>query len=178
MSMINSMAVIGGTVIGTGFSFLNKKIEEKIGGPICAPLDKVIPFKVQEILWRGSTTANAPAKALHSKMIHEYNFQSTTFSNIFAPVLEEAIYRLGIQGGITFALNTIGLPEPVSTSIAIFVSSVMFGLGHNMYTDSSQFSHTTLMGVLFGVLQSQAGFSEAIAVHSFSNVIINWEAKK
>jgi len=104
---------------------------------------------------------------------------------IFAPILEEAIFRLGIQTclrslfAMTLPSSIVFLPFGVTLSSAavgaILVSSVVFGAAHLSNDHDSVGTQAILAfsgGLIRGCLMETNGFLAACAAHIINNSVI------
>ncbi len=155
-----------GVIAGKTCIWLSKKVEKKTGSNLGSFLNK-IPFSVQDRLIDCASLLKMPLGWLYGKTAEFVGDE--VFSDAIAPVLEEAIFRLGLQGGISYALLSMGFNPTVADAVSISSASLLFGMCHDSYLPSSQFNQTMIVGTVFGVLQSYAGYPTAVIAHSMYN---------
>jgi hypothetical protein len=93
-------------------------------------------------------------------------------TELVAPVLEEVIYRAGIQEGVGLALTRFGVPTLAANSIAALISATLFASGHNVDPASGQFRQTLISGIVFGVVMHISGLPAAVMSHAVNNFSI------
>lgn len=160
---------IGGVIAIKTSMWLAKKVEETTGSSLGTLLGRIPPSLLQ-------TSSNC--KDLISKPIKWINRRAISLigprasATLVAPINEEVFYRLVLQGGIVFALTTIGIPPLLATTIAIWVQAFQFGLGHTPRVASERFSSSMLAGVVLGLIREYIGFPEAVLTHAVYNLLI------
>ena len=105
------------------------------------------------------------------------------FSGVIVPVVEEVIFRAGIQAYLTEAfkgyisassVTVLGIALPGSTA-AIAVASVIFGAAHafNPHEGAGfQAVLATVIGGYFGVVYHQLGLGASCLAHIFHNTML------
>ena len=95
-----------------------------------------------------------------------------------AGVWEEAVFRLGLLGGLAFAgERLLGLRRLVAVAIAFVVSSLVFSAVHHIgaYGDPLHlgvFTFRALAGICFGLLFWFRGFAVAVYTHALYDIYV------
>ena len=130
--------------------------------------DKIVPTQVKNFSEKCALKLGYPVIWLQTTLL-EHGCDKIAFSkwfaNVIGPTIEEAVFRLGLQKGVAFALTSIGINPTLATIISMSCQSFMFGQAHSPDLDSDQFSSTMLSGLIFGALQAYGGFHEAALAH-------------
>jgi len=156
-----------GVISSRGSNWVAKKIHDNTGLHLGLILDK-IPLSIQRQMFHCSEAVTKPIKWIFRSALTIIN--QKVLSEVLAPVVEESIYRFGIQNGIAFSLKTLGCNNELSSSVGIFCASLMFGFAHNCDLSHPQFIETMIPGIIFGIIQEYGGFPEAVLTHSFHNL--------
>lgn len=90
------------------------------------------------------------------------------FTSILTPIIEETIYRYGVQEGTKKGLKAIGIPENQATFVSMALSSYLFALSHDKGYEL-RFSVTAICGMTFGLLRENYGLPAAIVAHKIYN---------
>ncbi|MEI8125298.1 MAG: CPBP family intramembrane glutamic endopeptidase [Parachlamydiaceae bacterium] len=161
-------AVLGtGAFLGVSANWLGRTIVNLTGLP-----DRISNGRFLTLLFRTSELIATPIRLAHSVTVGAHRLPEGLFSNILAPILEEAVYRLGVQGGVKLALTTIGFPSEHAEIVANLAASVLFGVAHSSAFDK-EFATATICGFAFGHIQEHYGFPEAVVAHAFNNIVID-----
>lgn len=156
-----------GAFLGVSANWLGRTFVNLTGLP-----DRISNGHFLALLFKTSELIVTPIKQAHAVTVGAHRIPERLFSNILAPILEEAVYRLGVQGGIKLALTTIGFPSVHAEIVANLTASVLFGLGHSSAL-GDEFATTTICGFVFGHIQEHYGFPEAVVAHAFNNIVID-----
>lgn len=170
-SIINSGSVAFGTgaILGASSTWLGRKFVEITD--LTNQMDRLPRVAVRSLIDLARTLAK-PVVQIHAFSVNTCGISENMFSYILAPILEEAIYRYGLQEGIKLSLTTIGFPTSIAQAAGISVASVMFGTAHD-YGFGGQFATLTICGTIFGVIKESYGFPEAVVAHAFHNIVID-----
>lgn len=173
----SALHIAGGVIAARTLPVIAKKVSDYIGvNGIGGVLDKVLPTQVKDLSNRCATLLSSPVIWLQTKLLeHGYDRVafSSWFANVIGPTIEEAVFRLGVQGGITYALTQMGFNPDVAAALSITCASVLFGQSHSPDLNSEQFNATMLGGVVFGVLQNYGNFFEATVAHVLFDSTLN-----
>ena len=137
--------------------------------------DKIVPTQVKNFSEKCALKLGYPVIWLQTKLLeHGYNRVafSKLFANVIGPTIEEAVFRFGLQKGIEYALTSIGINKTLAMTISITCQSFMFGQAHTPDLNGDLFSSTMISGIIFGALQSYAGFHEATLAHVIFDSIL------
>lgn len=145
-------------------------MQEKTGFHLGLFLDKVIPLSVQEQISNISQLCMKPAVWMNQQLSER--FKARTRSIFFAPIIEEAVYRLGLQEGIAFAFTQIGFTSETSSSVSILCSSLLFSMGHADDLRTIAFTNVMLIGIIYGYIQDCGSFPEAVLTHILYNKLL------
>lgn len=100
------------------------------------------------------------------------DFLEGFLSGIVAPVTEELLYRGCLQIGCKEELMRGGVPYLQATTIAISVSSLLFGLAHEKSLNTERFTITLVLGVYLSIVRENKPLSNCIAAHALYNSFI------
>jgi hypothetical protein len=96
---------------------------------------------------------------------------------IGAGIYEEALFRLGLFGGLALLLRGVRIPWPVAVLLAAGAASAAFAAAHHigpygepMRTD--YFVFRTIAGLYFTVLFVARGFGIAVGAHAGYDVLV------
>lgn len=129
-------------------------------------LSKITPTCVQNFLTQGPLH-QALAKA-NVKMFELFGSMKLA-STIGVPVLEEAIFRFGLQQGLTYCLIAAGVEPTIAKATSIFLSSVVFAMSHDAAMDSQKCTGLALKGAAFGATYEASGYLAAVVAHALNN---------
>lgn len=178
---------LGYAVAGIVCNYVLRAIDATIGTTyrsgndslIGALFRKIVPASVKEASKTCASLCSRPIKAILYKFIDMgYNPDSNPFGPLWsiacAPVIEEAIFRLGLQGGIAYALNQIcGFNPSLSNSISIACASFVFAHAHEAELSSSAFVSRMIAGIAFGASYAGENLQTAVVAHSAYNVAMH-----
>ncbi len=163
-------AIIGpGALTGLGSEWLARKFSH------ITRQDSVVnrvPISIMRNIYNVSRFISRPVVKAHQFTVNRLGVSERIFSNLIAPVMEEAVYRLGMQEGIKFALMQMGFPSSLAETVSISSSAVLFAVSHDSNL-SVEFTATVISGAVFGIIQENFGFPEAVATHMLNNVTID-----
>ncbi|MDN3508527.1 MAG: CPBP family intramembrane metalloprotease [Candidatus Neptunochlamydia sp.] len=152
--------------------FLSRKIVDLTGYAAGRPLN-VLPLNIQRKIWEVASKISRIANILHTPLVNA-GVSERAYSIFVAPVLEETVYRLILQGGSSKALQAAGLDAKLAKVIAIGVTTILFEMAHYPDVRSQQFSNIALQSLAFSITQELRGISDAIIAHGVNNGIINY----
>jgi hypothetical protein len=137
-----------------------------------------LPDSVTDGYVRLTQTVGAPQREITLAVMQEqlppqfYWINDQFVTELIAPVLEEVIYRVGIQEGMGLALTRFGVPAGAATSIAALISATLFAGAHNLDPSSPEFRQTLISGIAFGVMMHVNGLPAAVMTHAMNNFSI------
>jgi len=153
----------------------SRKNEERSGGNVGYVLDKCMPTMVRQG-FEGATNfvqdwvVVPTGRFVIRKVPQQYQ---EIFSDIIAsPVIEECVYRFGIQGSLSLLLQAANVPPPLAKCISISVASLMFGMSHSPNIKDDRFVSTLISGVIYGVMREYGGITDPLMTHVASNMIV------
>ena len=120
----------------------------KIGNPL-SYLNKITPQFVSDFLTQG------PIHQLVNKgniAIFLLCRSMKLGSSTGVPILEEFVFRYGIQQGLTLGLTYLGVDSTTAKVISVGLSSLVFATSHGHSMDSEQCLDLFLKGAIFGRL--------------------------
>lgn len=91
---------------------------------------------------------------------------------IYAPVLEEIIYRGIAQTGVSACLEMFRIDPLLSKIISIFCATVMFGMAHEPKIAQIYFTRSAVAGFVMGVTKEIYGLPTSIVAHMLHNCSI------
>lgn len=92
---------------------------------------------------------------------------------VLAPLMEEIIFRGGVQMLGEMGLISLGVPYPLAKTICIVAANTMFTAAHledHTQFNTREFSSTFVGGLIDGIICSEFGLASSIASHMFNNL--------
>jgi hypothetical protein len=175
--------------LGIGCNYALRAIDAKIGTTyrsgsdslIGALFHKIVPTSVQETSKSCASLCSRPVRAILYKLVDmryigypDSKPFELLWSNACAPIIEEAIFRLGLQGGIAHVLTQIcGFNPSLANSISIACASFVFAHAHEPEVSNPSFVSIMVASIAFGVAYAGKNLQTAILAHAAYNVVIN-----
>lgn len=166
------VASAGAVTLGT---WAIQKVEEKQNRYIADAMEKLITIVPTSVV-RGYVSLEVQLKRPQQLVSREFanrrelswvneNFITQTIS----PLLEEFIFRFGIQECCTYVLKKLGIPDVISAALAGTVSAVLFAGAHTPDPAQPQYRQVLTAGIGFAVMMYAHGFPGAVVSHAFYN---------
>lgn len=174
-----ALSIIGASVLGAvasrGATWIFQRIDDRyhvhIADLFGAVMDRA-PAYVQRFYARTMMQLRQGLATLNGLGLYLVN--QRRISTVIAPIVEEVIYRMGMQGGVSAILERLGVPSPVATTLSVSLTSIVFAGSHDMNPSSRHFRHTLVSGIIFGVTMYYFGPLSAMGAHSLNNVLIDY----
>jgi|GEM_PF-7026152 len=90
-------------------------------------------------------------------------------STIGAPIVEEVVFRSGIQQGLTLCFS-YGMPREAAAAASIFLTNILFSMAHGRELESTEGTELWLKGAAYSLAYIQGGLLSAIAAHAINNI--------
>lgn len=171
---------LAGALVSRGTTWLTEEIDQRYHVHLADAYDWLLnqaPQNVTQGYFRLTRTVGAPQRAVSTTVRNRHNqgpqillwVNEDTVSELIAPVLEEGIFRLGIQSGIGIALMRFGVPSPIAHSFSGLIAASLFAGAHNPDPNDRHFRQTLISGITFGLMMHYRGYPAAVMTHSFHN---------
>ncbi|MCX2723270.1 type II CAAX prenyl endopeptidase Rce1 family protein [Roseibium salinum] len=171
---------LAGAVVSRGATWLTEEIDQRYHRHLADAYDWLLdqaPQNVTQGYLRMTRTVGAPQREISTAVRNRGHqgpqillwVNEDTVTELIAPVLEEGIFRLGIQSGIGIALTRFGVPSPLAHSLSGAIATTLFAGAHNPDPRDPQFRQTLISGIAFGLMMHFRGYPAAVMTHSFHN---------
>lgn len=170
-----ALAALGGVVLSRGASWITQQMDARYNVHVADLLDGAlnhVPRSVSSGYFNTVRTLATPQRQMTSSVLNNPQLHWINDNYIYeliAPVLEEGIYRLGIQQGMAFALVRFGVPSAAAHVFSNLIAAHLFAGGHNPDPTSPEFRNNVVAGIAFGVMMSASGAPAAVLTHSLHN---------
>jgi hypothetical protein len=181
----NQTAVaLGGAVASRAGTWLTSEIDSQLHVHLADVHDwllEQLPASVSQGYVRLTEAVGAPQRAITQVVMQRqlppqfFWINDEYVTELVAPVLEEFIYRVGIQEGMGLALTRFGVPTGAANSIAALISATLFAGAHNLDPRSGAFRQTLISGIAFGVMMHVNGLPAAVMTHALNNFSIRMQ---
>lgn len=176
-----TVAGLAGAVVIRGATWLTKKIDAKYNVHIADVVDKLLdvaPRRVTRAYAAAATTLKKPSvMAARARQTTPGMFllNESLATELIAPILEESIYRLGIQEGLARGLMLVRVPPGVAHVLAGLIAEPLFAAGHNLDPRHPEYRETLIAGIGFGLMMYMYGLPGAVVAHAANNAYIRLE---
>ncbi|SAL88762.1 CAAX amino terminal protease self-immunity [Caballeronia choica] len=176
-----TMAGIVGAVAIRGATWLTKKVKEDYNVHIADAIDKlldVVPNSVAIGYMNASLTIGSPQRQVSTKIANTPQLSwvnDSLATELVSPLLEESIFRIGVQEGLALGLMAVGVPRPAASLLSGAISVSLFAGAHNVDPRSKQYRDTLVSGIGFGVMMYLHGLPGAVVAHSANNAGVRLE---
>ncbi len=89
-------------------------------------------------------------------------------SIIGAPIVEEVVFRTGIQQLLTYCLSC-GTPLEAAEITSVFLSNIMFSMAHGRELESIEGTELWLKGTAYSLAYNLGGLGSSIIAHALNN---------
>jgi Type II CAAX prenyl endopeptidase Rce1-like len=171
----------GGAVASRALTWLTSEIDSRLHVHLADVHDWLLgqlPESVSQGYVRLAQAVGAPQRAITQGVMQGqlppqfFWINDEYVTELIAPVVEEIIYRAGLQEGMGLALTRFGVPTGAAISIAGPISATLFAGAHNLDPASPQFRQTLISGITFGVMMHVIGLPAAVMTHALNNFSI------
>lgn len=175
-----AVGVASGVAI-RGATWLTKKVKEEHQVHLADGLSKLLDVAPQSVI-RGYLNASSalasPQKKVSTQIatnprLHWVNDSLAT--ELVSPMLEEGIFRAGLQQGLATGLTALGVPQIAASVLALGIASSLFAAGHNANPDDPQHRDTLISGIGFGLMMYMHGMPAAVVAHAANNAGVRLE---
>lgn len=167
---VYSPGVIG--TLGAIGAKAGEEISKRIGpfNPLKI-VDRMIPDCIKNKIKEGTLNQSLQwCNTKVAKLLNSYQKSSV----IGAPLLEETVFRAGIQTLLTILLITSGIDIVKASATSIALTSTVFALAHKKDLDSIAGTDLWLKSVAFGIAHTQGGWLAAVVAHMINNIRQNY----
>lgn len=170
-----------GAVAIRGATWLTKKIDAEHHVHIADGIDYLIdrvPSSVALGYMNASLAIGGPQRSVSTAIenmpqLHWVNESLAT--ELISPLLEEAIFRGGVQEGLAQSLTVFGVPRSAADLLAVAISASLFAGAHDVNPRSRHYRDTLVSGIGFGLMMYLHGLPAAVVAHSANNVGVRLE---
>lgn len=172
---------VAGAVAIRGTTWLTKKVDEEHHVHIADVMDKVIdmvPSSVAVGYMDLSLAIGRPQRSVSTAIENtpQLNWVNDSLATeLVSPLLEETIFRVGVQEGLSLGLTAVGIPRPAAGFLAGAISASLFAGAHNVDPGSRQYRDTLVSGIGFGLMMYLHGLPAAVVAHSANNAGVRLE---
>jgi membrane protease YdiL (CAAX protease family) len=175
---------LGGAVASRAGTWLTREIDARYQVHLANAHDWLLnqlPASVGTGYFRLTQALAAPQRAISGAVAAQalppqlFWINDYYVRELIAPVVEEVMFRAGIQGGLGLALARFGVPAGAADSIATLIAATLFAGAHNPDPREQQFRQTLIAGIAYGVMMYVYGLPAAVMTHAFYNFSIRME---
>lgn len=197
MDSISSIAsTVGIGLVGAAVSrtsmWVSNSFESATGRHVGQATDYIMPECVKKAFSIAGKSFNYPLNALSKQLQYVYIYKpyeedridmkelgkrgpqlDKFLKIILAPIMEEIIFRGGVQKLGEMGLVSLGIPSPLAKVICIVAANTMFTAAHledDTQFNTREFSSVFVGGMTDGIICSEYGLTSSIASHLFSNL--------
>lgn len=170
-----------GAVAIRGATWLTKKIDEEHHIHIADAIDKLldaVPNSVARGYMNASIMSGRPQREVSTAIANSSRLNwvnDSLATELVSPVLEEAIYRVGLQEGVVLGLTAVGVPKPAALVLAGIIAVALFAGAHNVDPRSRTYRDILISGIGFGLMMHLHGLPAAVVAHAANNVGVRLE---
>jgi hypothetical protein len=176
-----TIAGLTGAVAIRGATWLTKKVDDDYHVHIADAVDKlleVLPTSVTSGYVKASQALSNPQRSVSTAIANRPRLQwvnDSLATELVSPLLEEGIFRVGLQQGLALGLTAVGVPETAAAFLSVGISSALFAGGHNLDPRSTTYRDTFVSGIGFGLMMYLYGLPAAVVSHAANNVSVRLE---
>jgi membrane protease YdiL (CAAX protease family) len=184
-----TVAGVFGAAAIRGATWLTKKVEDEYQVSIGRGIKRLLaemPNFVSVGYEFASETLGSPMSIVYRKVYSEIALNprlswvneslfTQLFTQLLAPLLEESIFRVGVQEGLAQGLMAVDVPRPVANFLSGVISASLFARAHNPDLTHAQYRDTLVSGIGFGVMMYVHGLPAAVVAHSANNAAVRLE---
>ncbi|MCD9030192.1 CPBP family intramembrane metalloprotease [Luteimonas sp. Y-2-2-4F] len=174
-------AGLAGAVAIRGATWLTRKVDEEYRVHVAdgvSTLLEMAPRSVAAGYMRASQMSGRPQAAISTAIDNTPRLRwvnESLASELLSPLLEEAIFRAGIQEGLVLGLTAVGIPRPAARFLSGALSASFFAGAHNGDPDSRQYRDLLVAGIGFGLMMHLHGLPAAVVAHAATNAGLRFE---
>lgn len=199
-SISNAISTVGIGLVGGAVSrtsmWISDSFESVTGRHVGQLTDYIMPECVKKAFLMAGKCFNYPSKALSEQVQYVYMYKpyeedrislgelskrgvqlDPLLKGVLAPLMEEVIFRGGVQKLGEMGLISLGVPYPLAKTICIVAANTMFASAHledHTQFNTREFSFTFVGGLVDGIICSEFGLTNSIASHMFSNLSMHY----
>jgi hypothetical protein len=170
-----TVAGLAGAVAIRGATWLTKKVDDRHQVHIADVVDKFLDVAPRSVTMGyvnatrmiGGPQRNVSTAIANTPQLTWVNESLAT--ELISPVLEESIFRVGIQEGLALGLVAVGVPRSAASFLSGTIAVSLFAGAHNVDPRSRQYRDTLISGIGFGIMMYMHGLPGAIVAHSANN---------
>ncbi len=174
-----TLGAIGSGIYTVGKIAIVGAFGAKAGEIVSKKIEAINPFKIISKL-----TPQCVKDSLKSGLLHQtlglcnekvaLFFKSQQLGSVIgAPIIEEAVFRAGIQTLITSSLSYT-MDAGSAELMSILLTNIMFSMAHGKDIDSLAGTDLWFKGAAFSAAYSSGGYLAAVAAHMINNIRQNY----
>jgi hypothetical protein len=176
-----TVAGMAGAVAIRGATWLTKKVDDRRRVHIADVIDKLLDVAPRSITMgyvNATRMIGGPQRSVSTKIANAPQLtwvNESLATELVSPLLEESIFRVGIQEGLALGLMAVGIPRSAASFLSGAISVSLFAGAHNVDPRSRQYRDTLVSGIGFGVMMYLHGLPGAVVAHSANNAGVRLE---
>lgn len=176
-----TMQGVGGAVAIRGATWLTKKVDEKYKVHVADLFDRflmALPTSVTSGYVHASLALAKPQAAVSTARANNPQLlwvNESIATELMSPMLEETIYRVGLQEGLALGLKAVGVPVSAAAFLSVAIASSLFAAGHNLDQRHAVHREILISGIGFGLMMYVYGLPAAVVAHAANNAGVRLE---
>ena len=176
-----TVAGMAGAVAIRGATWLTKKVDDRRHVHIADVIDKLLDVAPRSLTMgyvNATRMIGGPQRSVSTKIANTPQLtwvNESLATELVSPLLEESIFRVGIQEGLALGLMAVGVPRSAASFLSGAISVSLFAGAHNVDPRSRQYRDTLVSGIGFGVMMYLHGLPGAVVAHSANNAGVRLE---
>jgi hypothetical protein len=176
-----TVAGMAGAVAIRGATWLTKAVDDRCRVHVADVIDKfldVAPRSVTMGYLNATRVIGGPQRSVSTSIATNPQLtwvNESLATELVSPLLEESIFRVGLQEGLALGLIAAGIPRSAASFLSGAIAASLFAGAHNVDPRSRQYRDTLVSGIGFGIMMYLHGLPGAVVAHSANNAGVRLE---
>lgn len=169
-------AGVVGAVAIRGATWLTKKVDENHHVHLADAVGKLLDVSPNPIVmgfYHTTRIVGFPQRTVSTAIDNVPTLSwvnESLATELVSPLLEEAIFRVGLQEGLALGLTVVGVPQQAAILLSGVIAATLFAGAHDPEPNSRQYRDTLISGIGFGLMMHLHGLPAAVVAHAANNV--------